>query len=68
LLDFTKWRLRFAKKHMKTFFGGHTKKVLMIFVGENLHAKVAQKTFAGSLEKFGQKSFATPKICLLLNL
>jgi len=34
LLDFKKWRPRFAEKHMKTFFGGHTKK--RSFAGENL--------------------------------
>ena len=30
--------------------------------------KSCTKTFLGCLGKFGQKSFATPKICLLLNL
>ena len=34
LPDFKKWRPRFPEKHMKTFFGGHTKK--RSFVGENL--------------------------------
>jgi len=33
----------------------------MIFVGEHLLVKAAQKTFRESLRKFGQKSFATPK-------
>jgi len=30
--------------------------------------KVASKVFRANLEKFGQKSFAPPKICLLLHL
>jgi len=70
LLDFKIWRPRFAEKHMKTFLQVTPKKVLMIFVGENLQAKVAQKlfNFSRSLEKYGQKSFASPKLCLLLNL
>jgi len=68
LLDFKKWRPRFAEKHMKTFSEVTPKKVLIIFVGENLWTKVAQKTFRRSLEKIGQKSFAAPKIFLLLNL
>jgi len=39
----------------------------MIFVGGNIRKKVA-RTFRASLGKFGQKSFASPKICLLLHL
>jgi len=39
----------------------------MIFLGENLQAKVA-KNFRARLGKFGQKSFAPPKIYLLLDL
>jgi len=34
---------------------------------ENLQAKV-EKSFRASLGKIGQKSFALPKICLLLQL
>jgi len=67
LLDFKKRRPRFAEKHMKTLFGGHTKKVVMIFVKKVCRKKL-HKTLRGSLGKFGQKSFATPKMCLLLNL
>jgi len=36
LLDFKKWRPRFAEKLMKTFLEVTPKKVLTIFVGENL--------------------------------
>jgi len=43
-------------------------KVVMIFVEKVCRKKVAQNTFRGSLEKFGQKSFTTPKMFLLLNL
>jgi len=32
----------------------HLKEIFMICVAENLWAKVAQKTFRGSLSKFGQ--------------
>jgi len=40
---------------MKTFFWRlHQKEVFMIFVGENLEAKVAQKTFRESLGKSRQ--------------
>ena len=56
-----KWRPTFAEKHMKTFFGEFTsKKIFMTFVGENLQK--AHKKILASLEKFGQKSFSTPKI------
>ena len=37
-------------------------------VGKKLWAKVATNTFRASLGKFGQKSFAHPKICQLLHL
>jgi len=66
--DFKTRRPRFAEKHMKTFNGGQTKKGRDDLCGENLQEKVAQNTFRGSLGKFGKKSFATPKMCLLLNL
>jgi len=40
---------------MKTFFWRlHQKEVFMIFVEENLKAKVIQKTFRASLGKSGQ--------------
>jgi len=52
---------------MKTFFGGHPKKVFLIFEGKKLWAK-SPKTFWASLGKLGHKSFASPKICLLLHL
>jgi len=65
LFDFKKWCPTFAKKHINPFFGGHTKKGF--FMGENLLAKVTQN-FSGKWEDFGQKSFACPKICLLLQV
>jgi len=40
------------------------KTVFMMFVGKNINTKA----FLASLGKFGQKSFASPKICLLLHL
>jgi len=36
LFDFKKWPPRFAEKPMKTFLEATPKKVLMIFVGENV--------------------------------
>ena len=46
----------------------HTKKGLHDLCWRKFVSKIAQKTFRVSLEKFGQKSFALPKICLLLHL
>ena len=47
---FKKWRPRFAEKtHEDLLWRSHHKKVLMIFVGENLQVKAAQKTFRASL-------------------
>ena len=43
----------------KPFFGGHTTKTV---------GKRCTTTFWASLGKFGQKSFVSPKICLLLHL
>ena len=45
LFDFKKWRPMFAWKHETLFWRLHQKEVFMIFVGENLQAKVAQKLF-----------------------
>ena len=53
---------------MKTFFGGHSKRGLHDLHGREFVGKSCTKTFRGSLGKFGKKSFATPKISLLLNL
>jgi len=44
------------------------KKELHDLCGRKFVGKIAQKTFRASLGKFGQKSFAVPKICLLLHL
>jgi len=46
---------------MKTFFAGHPKNDMMKY----LHKESPEKYLA-SLGKFGQKSFAPPKICLHL--
>jgi len=53
---------------MKTFFGVHTKKGLHDLCGRKFVGKVGTKTFRASLGNFGQKSLASPKICLLLHL
>jgi len=65
LFNFKKWCPTFAEKHINPFFGGHPKK--RFFMGENLLAEVTQN-FSGKFGVFGQKSFAHPKICLLLHL
>jgi len=45
---------------MKIFFKKlHQNKVFMIFVGENLLAKVAQKNFSGKFGEIRTKSFAS---------
>jgi len=51
-----------------SFFGGHTKKGLHDLCGSKFVGKSRTKTFRTSLGKFGQKSFATPKIFLFLHL
>ena len=68
MLDFKKRGPRFAIKYMKTFFGGHTKKGFNDLRGREFVVKNCIKIVSGSLGKSGQKSFATPKICLLLHL
>jgi len=47
------------KNKWRQFFGGHTTKTV---------GKSCTTTFCASLRKFGLKSFAPPKICLLLHL
>jgi len=47
------------KSRWRPFFGGHSTKMV---------GKSCTTTFWASLGKFGQKSFAPPKICLLLHL
>jgi len=59
----------FAEKQMKTFFLEVTpKKGLHDLCGRKFVGKSRPATFWASLGKFGQKSFAPPKICLLLHL
>jgi len=60
--------VEFAEKHMKTFLEVTPKKGLHDLCGRKVGGKIAQKAFRASLGKFGQKSFALPKICLLLHL
>jgi len=50
------------------FFGGHTEKGLNDLCGRKFVGKSRTKTSRTSLGRFGQKSFATPKIFLLLHL
>ena len=59
---------RLRKKYMKLFFAGCTKKGLHDLCGRKYVGKSRPKTFRASLGKFEQKSFAPPKICLLLQL
>jgi len=44
------------------------KNVFMSLSGRKFVDKSCTRTFSGNLEKFGEKSFASPKICLLLHL
>jgi len=68
LFDFTKWQPTFAEKQMKTFLEVTPKKILNILCGRTILGKSHTTTFRASLGTFGQKSFAPPKICLLLYL
>jgi len=67
LLDFKKWRPKFAEKHTKTFFGGHNKKGLNDLGRREFVGKSCTKNFS---EKFGEirekilhkpKNLASPK-------
>ena len=68
LFHFKKWHPRFAVKHMKTFFGGHTKKRSSWSLWEEICRQNCTKTFRANLGKFWQKSFAFPTNCLFLHL
>jgi len=60
---------RLHKNTIKTIFLEVTPKTgLHILCGRKFVGKRHTKTFSSSLGKFGQKSFAPPKICLLLHL
>ena len=54
-----KWRPTFAEKQVKTIFSRSHQKTVH---------KSWKTTFWASLGKFGQKSFASPKICLQLHI
>jgi len=58
-------RLQRNKWH---FLGGDTKKCLHDLRGKQFVGKSPTTIFWASLGKFGQKSFAPPKNCLLLHL
>ena len=58
-----------APSLMKTLFMEIIpKKGLLDLCGRNFVGRSRTKTFRASLGKFGQKSYATPKICLFLHL
>jgi len=57
---------RLQRNTWRPFFGGRTKKRSSWSLWEKCRQKLHKKTFRSSLGKFGQKSFAPPKICLLL--
>jgi len=61
LLDLKKWRPRFAKKHMKTFIGGHTKKGLSDLCGREFVGTIAQKTFREVCGNSGKNPSKPPK-------
>jgi len=52
---------------MKNIFEDHTKKGLVDLGGRNVVGTSCTKTRRPSLGKFRKKSFALPKICLLLH-
>ena len=59
----------FAEKYVKTIVSRATpKKGLYVLCGRKFIGKTRTKTFRASLGKVGQKSFASPKISLLLHL
>jgi len=57
-----------GKTHEDLFWEVTPKKSLHDLFGKKFVGKIAQKTFRASLGKFGQKSFALPKIYLHLHL
>ena len=61
--DFKNLRPRFEEKHMKIFSGGHIKKGLKWSFSERICRQKLHKISSGKLVKYGQKSFATSKIC-----
>ena len=56
-----------CRKNMKTFEGSHQKR-LNDLCGREFVGKSCTKTSLGSLGKLGEISFASPNLCLLLNL
>jgi len=69
IVDFKKWRPTFAQKCMKTSFcRSYWKRSSWSLWEKICRQNKSHKNFPESLGKFGQKSFASPKICLLLKL
>jgi len=68
LFDLKKGAQRLQKNWWRRFFGSHTKKGLHDLCGTKFVGKSHIKHFRARLGKFRQKSFAPPKICLLLHL
>jgi len=56
------------KNKLRPFFGVHSKKYLNNLCGRKFLGRSRTTTVRASLGKFRQKSFAPPKICLLLHL
>jgi len=64
-----KWRLAFAEKQIKAFLEVTPKRSSVHdLCGRKFVGKSRTTTFWASLGKFGQRSFAPPKFCLLLHL
>jgi len=63
-----KWRPTFAEKYMNTSSGrSHQKKVFMVFVGENVYVKVAQKLFGQVWGNSGKNPSHPPKFACYYN-
>jgi len=59
---------RKAQKCIRPFFGGHTNNKSSCSLWEKICGQKEDKNFSGKFGEFGQKSFAPPKLCLLLHL
>jgi len=58
---FKEWRTTFVEKHLKTFFGSHTKKKSSWSLWENICRQKSHKNYSGKFEEIWAKTFATPK-------
>jgi len=70
VVSFEKWHSTFAEKHIKAFFQRSYNKTSSSPLWEKMCRLGIRrtKTFQASLGKFGQKSFASPNVCLFLRL